>query len=836
MQRRQIWSTPVWPYLAVLTFLFVFAVIASKSWRLPLHSTIADNPTRPIGGAPEVPSQDPSPQLAPLSRGPTRASTDQARPFDLDTFRVAPRIVAHTPTVMRRVAPPARLVRPPVTRPIAPMSDSLGSARLVPPAAPPRMSAPGVFQLTSLASRNPASVSAWPLAREVIDRLRRFDEQPACRQWASETIGCLERLHECRSLEVEQASRELAELRRLTDQTGELQQRVTDDQLRRELVHIVNSIQRRLDVWEQVCRIVQTGRETHMVSFVTTAPVDHWIGEVEQRLASSRSREGWRRYLELEALTRAAQTPDQSQRRQIARKVLDRMESPSLKPNQRALLDKPPFSDLRQALCRWAHEPVDYCHLLNSIERFEQTESGPVAAELADAYQRLRWSGDKQVQRLADVLEQHYRQANMRVMVSAELINQALPAEVSFSEELCESIMGACVRGTNEGTARLRAVLIPDERRWRIGLEAQGDVLSDSVASRGPAVFYNTARSKYFARKLLLADQQGIHAVDAEGEATSQIAFVDCQTSFDAIPLIGWIVRSIARDELDKRAPQAQSITASRLESLATERLDEEVASTLNRTTDRVKSQFLEPLRKLELRPVALSLRTTPEHLSMDYRIAGQAQLAAHTASPTVPNRPLLHFQIHETALNNTLDQLVRHTEEKNLRQWYYEIGRHFQKSDWQVPDDVPDDVTVRFAPDDPIRLHCDDGRVCITLRFLELKRHRRRPWQCFAVRAYYAPRISTRQVLFERDGPVELAGRRLSTFDQIALRGIFSKVFSSNRPLPLIGERLADSPAMQDARIDDVRLDHGWLAVTLQSTSVVTRRITDQDEAMIER
>src|SRR6185436_2404510 len=97
-----------------------------------------------------------------------------------------------------------------------------------------------------------------------------------------------------------------------------------------------------------------------------------------------------------------------------------------------------------------------------------------------------------------------------------------LPDPQSYQENVSENIVGANVYGTSHTVNRLQIVLHPDNETWHIGLEAYGEVASDTAASKGPATFYNPGFARYHARKLLLVDRRGIRVWRAETDANSE--------------------------------------------------------------------------------------------------------------------------------------------------------------------------------------------------------------------------------------------------------------------------------------------------------------------------
>jgi hypothetical protein len=191
-------------------------------------------------------------------------------------------------------------------------------------------------------------------------------------------------------------------------------------------------------------------------------------------------------------------------------------------------------------------------------------------------------------------------------------------------------------------------------------------------------------------------------------------------------------------------------------------------------------------------------------------------QLAAHTPRPVAPSDRLLCVQIHESTLNNTIEQLRLQGKRCELGELYCDLAEAFQRPVVEIPEDVPEGVTVQFANRNPIALRCDDNRVAVTINIAELKNHRRKTWRNFTVRAYYTPDASQQDANLVRDGYIQLAGRRLGTMDQIALRGIFTKVLSRNRTFNLINNELIQNPRMCDVHVTHFVVRDGWISVAL--------------------
>ncbi len=120
--------------------------------------------------------------------------------------------------------------------------------------------------------------------------------------------------------------------------------------------------------------------------------------------------------------------------------------------------------------------------------------------------------------------------------------------------------------------------------------------------------------------------------------------------------------------------------------------------------------------------------------------------------------------------------------------------------------------MVVTFAPEDAVRVSCQDGRVQVRIALAELSEGRRR-WRDFAVCTHYRPDTSTLDIHFVRDGTIYLEGESLKGKPQITLRTIFSKVLSS-RGWGLLSPEVASDPRLADVTISQFTVDEGWIGL----------------------
>ena len=265
----------------------------------------------------------------------------------------------------------------------------------------------------------------------------------------------------------------------------------------------------------------------------------------------------------------------------------------------------------------------------------------------------------------------------------------------------------------------------------------------------------------------------------------------------------------------------------------AEHRLDSEVHQRLAAAEQEFSTKLYNPLVRLHLEPTALDLRTTERQLVARYRVAGNHQVAAFTPRPMAPNDSVLNIQLHQSTLNNVLEQLKLDGRRTDLEGLYREIAGTFsQELKPQTLENLPEKVTLQFAGRDAVRVHCENGRLRLAISLAELSQGRERTWNNFTVQAYYVPDYSTLDAQLVRDGVIELIGERLNFRDQIALRGIFAKVLAKDRTFNLVHEKIARDPRLQSLKIDRFVIEDGWIGLSVTGPQVDNDHIAGEHRA----
>lgn len=653
----------------------------------------------------------------------------------------------------------------------------------------------------------------WPEATALIEQLQALMSLRQSRDWASRSIEQLQILAGTTSFADGEARSALDRIAHLRNEGMQISYGVRDLNIKSDIQRAVYAMDRRYSLWTRIYNLA-VGVSSPARN-VELDQIRKSILDVDQHIRTTREYRGWRTFLGLDDLAaecRKTSNLELAARSQLARRILGRMESPLLSDSQQAFLKTEPFTPFRQALRGWVNEPVDYAELLDHLENYEFSGDPEDATQVARAYQILRWSSAASVEEFASELNSHYRNANLRISISEVLLNRLLPKQESMEEPVNDRIAGARIFGRSRTSTDLRVVLIPDQSRWRVGLEAFGEVDSRTSANSGPATFFNQGRSRYQARKMLLIDRRGIHLDAAEADADPQSNLTGMETDFDGLPVINVLARAIARQQYDKSAASSRWQIRRMIANRASERLDEEVDRSLREAGEEFDRRFYQPLASLDLNPVAVDLNTMADRLVVRYRLAGDEQLASHTPRPQAPETALFSLQLNESAINNLLLQLELGKREYTIAELLTKIAHRFERDDYQPPADLPD-ATILFAENQPVRIECIDDRILLTLNFREL-RSGRHVWKNFVVRAYYRPVTEGRNASFVRDGHVMISMQRKKLLN--GLRAVFSKVLAQQPEIDLLGDKFRNHEAFQDLQVIQYVARHGWIGMAL--------------------
>jgi hypothetical protein len=201
------------------------------------------------------------------------------------------------------------------------------------------------------------------------------------------------------------------------------------------------------------------------------------------------------------------------------------------------------------------------------------------------------------------------------------------------------------------------------------------------------------------------------------------------KTKFDGIPIVRRIVRNIANQKIAESKPQSEALTAQKIKDAALPKFDDEASNQFSTANDTLSKMFAS-LEKRGVAPDSTSARSSNTHMALSSRTIGLTRVGGSLQPPSALIATGAAVQLHESALNNSIDALGlqgRTILEKDLaREIEIALSDLFQR-DIKLTDDVPEPVKVDGEPEpptsfvfsntDPIRVHFDKNQITLVMR-----------------------------------------------------------------------------------------------------------------------
>ena len=701
----------------------------------------------------------------------------------------------------------------------SPQSAAVAKPAIVAEAAPPAPS-PAVAEAPIKAIGR-----AWEEPAHLLLQLQDLQKHEVTRGWATEASIAVHKLGPAISIGAAETAEILQRLEQLAGETPSLLTKVDDENLAQNLSLTSYGLERRITIWKQIGRMGGMARADVPVPAVDPRRFNKCLNDIDQLTENTSEGHAWRKYLLIESLHDWAarhRNADERLPHDLAQQILNRMNQMSVTTNQRQFLTTGPMAALHQEMLRHTAEPLESNRLLQHLEAYETSGLPSDARVLARDCQLLSVSSGAAQRELGDRIEMYYRNANIRIAVTADLLNRWIPKRDPEFAPVKDTIQGADVRGESLMASEVTVRMLPDPHHVRLALEINGEVASLTRSTSGPATFFSDSESTYIARKPIEISLRGINAGPTEVAVDNKSQLKGIHTDFDNFPIVNRFARNMAQQQHDEKMPAAEAEVRGKIAAKARDRVDRETAEQIAAAAKRLHDEVLGPMDSLVLDPMMVAAETTDKRFSMRVRLAGPDQLGGHTPRPQAPSDSLASVQIHESMLNNMLERLELNGQTFDLAGLGRRISERFHRFQPKPVDPDQEDVKITFAAKDAVRVRCNDGRLEITLAIARLSKGSRK-WKDFQVRAFYRPAVQGRSVDLAREGIVQLIGARTNAAAQIALRGVFSKVFSQKEPIHATPESFIKNPKLNGVAVTQLVIDDGWIGAAIGPQRTVT-------------
>ncbi|NND98430.1 MAG: hypothetical protein HKN47_14005, partial [Pirellulaceae bacterium] len=637
-------------------------------------------------------------------------------------------------------------------------------------------------------------------------------------RWSKQVADCLTELRSLSRLGEPRAGELIAQLTELADVGLLHAEAMSDREQQIQWLVAAHAVNRRVAVWSPIYQLVTDSSDwvDQPKAGASSNELATIIAHVESDLVQTGDVAGWSQYLMLQEIEDAA-TGDQSQHRTtVARQALARMQWEGLEPGHADWLDRPSVDQLASTLRIWAGGAVDYASLMNQIERQEADAIDLAAINIADATQTLRFANNPMAIEVARAIDTHYRNANIRTAISQEWIQRMIPTIEPQTVPVRATMFGSRIRGYSQIHSDLDLKLQPSSDRWTFTLNTLGTVKTQSIGRKGITSIATRGDSTFNATTPVEISRDGVAAGDSNADVRGRTRLRGVESSYDNWPLIGRLVRSIAESRYSEIANTSSRNANRRMKTQVTSEIDRRLDTRIDKASTTMNQMVLGPLSRLQLSPQVVDMHTTDERLVARYRLAGQSQIGSFTPRPRAPSDSLVSVQVNQSAINNSLEQVVPSGTPTTIESAFNNTLTMFGREAAEMPEDIPADVMIQFSKSRPITIEIEEGLVWITMRIVELSRGRGPKLRTFIVRAAYRPEIDGLNASLHREGHLRISGPGMSMRERLPIRAIFNKVLSTNRAIPLTLPQLANHPALENSEISQLELRNGWIAMAI--------------------
>lgn len=662
-----------------------------------------------------------------------------------------------------------------------------------------------------IAQRRGLAVSPWTWPQSIVEQTQAMEQLPGGTAWRRRLDATLVELVQAQGVNVPTV---LERLSRLADEARQAGDRTSSYPDRAAWLRASFAVSRRIKVWK-------AGLNT-LANSDSLAKPDVAAAELEtirQHLAAIPGGDRWSIYLGLDAVAAAIPSRNPNTIGQAWRSVAKRISPDKLNGSQGKFLASPTMAPFAARVRAFAEAEQRVAEVFAAIESVEYRENAVDARRLARLIRgeyQLAGFHPQSAAELPTELTTYYRNANFRVAVGQSFIERFLPQPEPTRQDVVDEIRGAQVTGAGTASTRLSLTLMPDAERWRLAICGTGTVQTETLSTKGPFQLTNDGFGQFSTHKFIVIDRRGMQVTRAAARANSTANLRDLETSFDSIPLIGSVARAIAKSQYEQEKVEAQGEMDAKMAARIGNQFEGEVNSRLADFEQRFEKQWIKFFEDMGLAPRPMELETTDQRLIARWRFAGSEQLSGHTPRPQAPGDSLISIQVHQSFGNNLLQGLNLNGRRATIPELYRDLAARFQFKQAELSEEIPEDLVLHFADDEPARIDFIDGRARISLKLKELTMGEEDSWKNFTVRAWYKPADNQEEANLVRDGVVELVTERMGIGDQVPLRGIFSKVFSKNRPINVLNKQLEQRPKLADLQVTQLDMIDGWCGIAL--------------------
>ena len=372
-----------------------------------------------------------------------------------------------------------------------------------------------------------------------------------------------------------------------------------------------------------------------------------------------------------------------------------------------------------------------------------------------------------QFENLRQAVIHHYAAPNFRVALDEEFLTRLMPESPSRNETVRDIILGKPVRGRRVVEQITSVDLTPDADEICFDLTVDGQVSTYAITETGPIALTSKGSGQFTVKKPIKICRDGLIVGRSIASASNRARLMNVSTSFDSVPLMGSLLRTLARNQHADSLPEANREVAQKIVWQSCRETDEESEKRFAILSEQIEDSFWQPLVRLGLSPTPF-METTEDRATLRLRLNADTQLAAHTPRPREPDGTLFGYQVHESTINNAFERLGI----KGQRLALEELFIHVQQQlglEQKIPEDLPEGVSVAFEQVEPIRVDFDQGLVQVKIAIDALESGRRN-WYDVIGSVTYKPVASGQHYCSQARGTYSYRWPRAPRKDRICI------------------------------------------------------------------
>ena len=562
--------------------------------------------------------------------------------------------------------------------------------------------------------------------------------------WGNSTNALVEQLYSDEALDI---AGQRALLAQLKSKVGVMETALKDisySQLHGPLADLHGRLARRVEFGSAVLDLLEADPAVAQNASLGrhSTELNSAISNVRSDLSSIQGGALWVPYLELDALTNTAHSPDSSPSTvELLGKVTNKLSpEPEWTEAQKDFLSRPSLARLSTAVSAMSQAitaPQDADpraqvrdlagQFLTSLDEYEASGSTTAAAQARMAYQALKNFTPDQGAQLAELMRAHYFNFNMRVIVSEGVMQRVMGDNRNESSWINQCVMGARINGSQCTNTSINVDLRPSVDRALITLTLDGTVQANTTGTTDQATVFATGYHRFHAEKGVLFDGHTFSTTQATVGVNANTQIYSAQSNMSRIPLLGRIADGIVLGIAQDKAGEANSYTAQGIRNEVVPRLDSEAQSKFDKANLELEARVWGPLREQGMYPDAMHWSSTDSDLQIRARLMDVGELGGANTAPNIamPAGGVL-IQTHESLMSNFADRFEfagKTMKESEVRQTLRDrlkklLGRDVEIAEPVVPEgEKPQDNTLVFAATDPIRFQIEGGQVKYIMR-----------------------------------------------------------------------------------------------------------------------